>query len=1778
MKVINNKYILSNVLEEQYHWVKYHAYEKYNKEKKYNLKLYNASYNDVLMNIFIKEYLYSIKQIKHRGAISFYDFDIAEYIDGNKIDRPIYFSISGAEPHINTPLDQILNVENIQEFFASMYNVIDFLIFSYYRGFNTEMIESADLVIVKDKGFFQIKVLDPASLLESHFGELSNFSNPDEFKNYFLNSKSILSPVRLFHMFSEILEPLGDMEMAVAIKAYLKHFLTTYKSANLIEDEAIKVYQAFKDFLKAKIKNQTAIGMFYHNEKVALNLKGAMAGRRISYAYMTEVVKKFESKISSTKILLIRGEEGIGKTRFLRETDFYIKMLGKKRLFISGKGENHGEKTMAMIFSELVKEAASDLVQKYEEALSFVIPTMGEGANQSLYAFHESNLKMKMFRQLVGFLNELAAERQLYILVDDADTLDEDFMTFLNFMVEMPGKNNYLFILTETKQLKNVGFSEKSIESSNENIETIELLRLTINEIGEMIRNLLCVQDVPISYMAKMFKFAGGVPALIEQVLTKQLNNKELIKKEGQYNFEKADFNNIILESMSQHLLNDVIKGLSEEEQEILKYMALFNKMISLEIIEKIFEEKTNKIIITLMQLVDKGIFQVQLDDTGYTYTFTDQKLKLLLFYAIEEKEKQKMHGSIAEALMDYYNSREERLAKGLTLYEEICTHYIGTGKKEEALSKIIYFAEELNDKYGEFQSIYLWEKAFGLVESLQTSLDMKIYLSLAKAYDIIGKTHQAVTLLAQVIEKESIDFELSCDARMSYAKILIQKEDVEKAEVQIAYINKNKERIGDIEIIFQMVQHHNSILLKSRKYEDVLLQTAFCLEEAERIANKKYIGIFYNQIGLSLLFMVQVQSAESYFQRAVKALREIAHGTLLAKPLNNLGLIYAEYYFELEKAVDYYKEALKFSRESSRNTVTAGLLINIAQIYIIYGNFEEAEGMLCEAEKVATEVQDGERIFSAQVNLAVIFLRMGKFSKSYQYIQKIGKEKISILEQREDFIRYKTLLVEFSYSMSDLPQIESHSIDIQQSHNEFYRYFIYASQIWKILMEYHLSQEKFTDEILNFGQKIVNTPYYDLIRKFLLATSYVALNKKNFHIYQTYMDLDAQFQIKFDNEYFQIYREMLGYIYEEDIQSLERLLKRKELERFFKLSYYIIYQISTYYTENERHYEALNGYLSCLYKLLINIQDIDDVACYEGLLKGHSADAILMKIHEIKCSLDSDFKPIPPEELRDIGLFSENYKKLQLNTLFENETFLKTMPTPISAVSDVDTLITTLTEENEKNIDLMKALILSQTQGERCLITAFSQEDNDEYAELLHKEEWASHYRFNDFISNLQDNDVGFIIKKDIFEHNETDHLLRGNAMAAIFVPIYKTSHLLHKNNYERRNTRKKLQEEIIGFIFVETSNILNYFNEAHLDLLHVISHLIYIELRNYQLKMTSYIDKLTKVYTRQYFEREFSRIYAKYSDANATFSVIMADIDKFKNINDIFGHQKGDKILSAVSQIIKNNVRQSDVVGRYGGEEFIIILPDCNGEEAFYVAENIRRDIEANLKIDGSYKVTISQGISNFPLHTQMREEMIPKADQALYYAKDNGRNQTAIWNKGLSINNSRMDKLEGIVTGNIVQDQRMALVVMEISDIVIQKTTFEEKAYSILGRLLEYMEAWQGGIILLEPTGEIKNRYYRERKGESWIDKIAINENNFKQTIATRRGQFMIDWDSDSTGNQNLGAPNWQSMVMAPLIKEGENKGIIFFNVSAQQHEFGYKALNFLEFSAKIIAGIL
>jgi diguanylate cyclase (GGDEF)-like protein/PAS domain S-box-containing protein len=192
----------------------------------------------------------------------------------------------------------------------------------------------------------------------------------------------------------------------------------------------------------------------------------------------------------------------------------------------------------------------------------------------------------------------------------------------------------------------------------------------------------------------------------------------------------------------------------------------------------------------------------------------------------------------------------------------------------------------------------------------------------------------------------------------------------------------------------------------------------------------------------------------------------------------------------------------------------------------------------------------------------------------------------------------------------------------------------------------------------------------------------------------------------------------------------------------------------------------------------------------------------------------------------------------------------------------------------------------------------------------------------------------------------------------------------------------------------------------EVENDLRHAMdrlqSQLIEIGLLQNRLREQAIRDALTNLFNRRYLDETLERELARAAREGYALCIVMMDIDHFKNVNDVYGHEAGDIVLKKLSTLVTEQSRQGDFVCRYGGEEFVLVMPNISINVVKERARSLLGSISSLFVPFGQFNltITVSMGISWFPAHGETRIDLMRAADKALYIAKERGRNQAVIY----------------------------------------------------------------------------------------------------------------------------------------------------------------------------------
>lgn len=372
--------------------------------------------------------------------------------------------------------------------------------------------------------------------------------------------------------------------------------------------------------------------------------------------------------------------------------------------------------------------------------------------------------------------------------------------------------------------------------------------------------------------------------------------------------------------------------------------------------------------------------------------------------------------------------------------------------------------------------------------------------------------------------------------------------------------------------------------------------------------------------------------------------------------------------------------------------------------------------------------------------------------------------------------------------------------------------------------------------------------------------------------------------------------------------------------------------------------------------------------------------------------------------------------------------------------------------------------------------------------------------------ITDIAGNNIGYM---SVMESRETflstQKLTKRNAFLAMFLSAiviiilgFRFKNIIVKPIKNLENQIKKMEQENLLIHADVNADVPNEIINLTKSFNHMVDNIYEHKKENEELKIYANTDYLTSVYNHKYY---FESINDKIAEAHKQISIMFCDIDKFKLTNDTYGHEVGDFILIGIAKIIKDEVKDTGMVFRYGGEEFVVIMCDYTSEETLDKAEKIRKSIIRSQEIQkyaSYFPITISIGIASYPKHALDTEGLIKKADCAMCYSKQNGRNQSNIYNNNMNLflkyNNENIKK-------ELLIDSALAL-----AEAVDAKDDYTGKHSKMVSKY---------SILLAEKLGLTENEKNRLRIGALLHDcgKIGIPDNIIHKSQKLSDAEFTI-----------------------------------------------------------------
>lgn len=1782
MGLINKRYrILSKIYQHKY--ISTYLVSDLNegfKVKLLHLIDENSFTIELLKNL--NEVFVEYSNINTKSILKIYEFDVLKWWESDSVKEIKYFMtteyIEGSKNIID--FSNEITEENFIEVFVEFLRAINY---AHLKGYVYKNINPFNIRIKKENGKVKVYL---NNLIKSHF--IDPFLDKYDINLYF-KSKEILkgqhdskdSDIYAIGVIAAYLitgNIISGEEIRAKGTSIFKEDVNRIKVSDQFINKFYSIMFKMTDSLEKRYKSINEIiddinfifnkdyRKFDLKELEILKFKNAFIGREDEKRCIQQGIE------DNYRIFKVHGEGGIGKSRFLSHMGKCLNMHNVDVFTIYNKKNfNNGYMNdFYVLIKKVLSSSSTQIVEKYRDELEKVIPEFGENRNLNVDVIYRD--KEKIISRLSNFIYETLKDRKVIFIVDNINSISEFLQDFILYNIEKYRegdikKYDFYFIFSYSDEeiiynnkLKNFLYYIGKYCYKNKEIKIKGLKELEVISLLNRIFGIRSKEEnlTFITIIKKVVKKCYGNPLFIEETIKDLFLNEYIyINDKGLWSTKDKICNYELPYSIKEATLNQ-LKTIDIKSLYILKYISLFPKRgVSYKEIEN--SNKGYKVNEILNYLVNKGILICFYEGKDLIYDFSNRLLKRLVYDSMGEDEKYLMHKKVVSYLKKYslINFYDD---------EEFIFHLERTKDYDKVINYSILFANKLKKQGNIKKEIYYIEKALNISKKINGNLNKRYILTLrlGRLYYRYNNFHKSFTYYKKAlnISIRLSDLKKKVDVLNSILSIYSETSDLKKAFLVIKRIDEILKCIdykkGKLDML---VIKSNLCFLKGDQVKTI----DTCQKGLEVCDQYKsdHKGKLYNILGNVELNNANYNNAEKFYKLAYENLKEFYNVDGVARVLNNLGICNIYLTGSHGDPKKYFIEAKKIYEEKGYISETILPSYNLAEAYSKINNYEESILISKETLNICDEhkINIGYLLLCNQIfkNCFII----GKYKEAFYYYYKAGKyikhnkaNRFDVLDfyyngamffyelkdyekSIENIDKYLKICEEISYEGYDDLIILKHMIEFEKSYIDKKlknnKEFLHIISIIKCF-ENEVVREEFYIKLLHIVK-------YDEDSLQLLWKEILNSNKNK--------SLSERFI--FEKYYFSS-----KICKENKLEYLNEVLKNgdKNIKPILFMDVYG--ELGKYYLEEKDIYNAINNYVYAL-KILRKITKEVPEELRINFIKYNNLWALIEHILKVEeMFLNKNSFNINLDEIT-VESFGELFQFNMLKKLFKNNNFRKiyieghekNMGEKIKNKEDIIKEITSSPKINLENILKYLVEISLTTLGSIVF------EKNNKLEVLASTEK---NYKFrNQYIVNkckLEKKEV--ILDNKVFQEEELRDLQDIEVAICIPIPL---------NN---------LDDNMNAYIYVESDKLLYNLNNKFVGECKSLFNLLQFIIESYLNQLDANYDKLTMAFTRKYLEQCLNASIKKAEKNNKPLSIIMFDIDDFKKVNDKHGHKTGDLVLREVSKTVLSQLQENEFLGRYGGEEFVIILEDTDAEKAYLKSEKIRKSISSNLDLKNNVRVTVSLGVASYPMDSTSLWNLVGKADVALYNAKETGKDKTVQWSSSFVKEIKQNDEISWILKEDYIKDHSYMATLFECIDIINTKMHADIRRNTFLDKILTLFEGECISLFILDKEKSIKKRICR-KSSKIKLANNYFNEKLLEKSIRNQESTMLVDWSDIKERDPVTNIPNCYSVIINPLVKNGELRGVLYLKVPVKIKEFSVKEFNFTKVLCKLLVNI-
>ena len=1789
MDLINNRYRVIKLLNQNNLVSIYLVSDMQKENKTMQLHILNSEYIPKSLIHFYANQFIHFRKITCKYISKNFSFNRISYIDNKpQTGEQFYFT----SEYISTTEDLFTYIKNMNlaktlGIFIDLCKAVNYL---HLKGFihgslNADMVMIAEQyqgkkLMLKDLATVELEKYYPSGNTKSDTYYPSSVKKTDMKSDIYSLGLLLLTLIKkepLISCPSEELKNLNkhinrdDEGLFQLLYPILKKFL-------IIGEK--NPYNNLHDFILDLNKRlETDYSIVQKEEIEILHFHTELIGRKTATNKIFESYEKMITYQPRKRIFLVQGDTGTGKTRFLKELKFLFE-LEKAAVYPSFSLNSFEDSSKLMwmdILRKIIIDTDNKTVEKYGTELMEYFPELIDPETIGpLPNFKKKNSIYRLVNRITGFIRASIKNKSAIIMIDNIHHADEFTINTLDYLCsEFLENSDLLLVLSykDNQDFQNKDFIQKL--KKRQDSESLMMKPLTSEQSGKMLKNILSLPFTPVKLTNRIFSQSYGNPLFIREII-KDLYSRNVIyihHETGRWNIdlpEAQSYNSLEIPGSIEQALFNQLKDIDLNSMHVLSAISVFSNPVSVDMIGDLSGLREDIIESILYDLARKGILNRLISDSSYLYGFSNKVLRNIVYNKMSAGLKAEKHKKAAAIL-----EMESDISK-VTNLDELILHHELAGNKARCKHCYLENAKRMRNQKNFTSEISNLEKALPLMESNAERTELLLQIGA-----LYAETNDPKLALGYLKEAEYLSITASHipDTMYTYINLANVYSFLFDEEKTMEYLEKTKEILAvhyDLETYLEYKRIHSVLLVDKNKVDEA----AGLLQEIIDECGEKYPKVKGNatrQLAFIYVYKNRVKKALKLYNEAIKLLEKADYTRGILVALNNVGSIYHDFYEDTETAMKYYVKVRDLGEEYGISTSEVYGLTNIAEIFHQKHKFEMAYKHYNHALKKAKKFNFIDQVYYLYNSLVSVSLKMNKYRKAFHYYSLVEKELEKNPNKGVDIVNFYETSAELFQSVGDYPAAEEFNqkvIEFHKDRDNVESDTALAYQIINRLRSPDIIDDDYDAYVKKLLRIVSRFPNREL-KISTLSTAAVSLKMNKFRKAKQILSRAEKIITEETPEGI-----LAQYFYalgaaEKSTSAVTFLTTGYEYAKrsnCIDLVAKITKELGDYYLANENYFTAANYYLESCEIIKTIVSEIPDdykmnfingnslAGGFYGLRRIRYLNSLLLAEKKIDLtSLKSKVNSLA--EVEDVMNTDEvkNFLKNKSFMKYISSQHMKLLSKDIHSKADI---LMNVKGDTTKNLRMIINYLAGLTiatrgliimEGQHQALTVIASTDN-------HNRLPEDLFIFNQVRSSRQP----ILLKEGPRNHHVDGNTLQKNTSKVLCFPI--------STNDVQANVKET--SVLLGYIYLETDKIVNHFNEKGLRQTEELTNFLALLIEKYQLKLYASVDKLTGALSRKYLEDTLNDIMDHSRENSQIFSIIMFDLDGFKKVNDRYGHQTGDEVLRKVSGAIKDNLDQRYLLGRYGGEEFIIILPYANAEKAFSIAETLREKVKSQKILGDRQPVTISMGISSYPEHAQTVSGLIEKADQALYIAKESGKNKCQLWESDYASTAKPVNKLSGFLSGDELKDSRNIWALTELIQLTNKKMSGKEKVHYFLGRMIEIIEA-QYGYFLLTDKNKIIASYGRKAHEENWLTNFSLNQKIIEKVIENEKGMYMMNWNDINRAKIVNGVPEWDSFLAVPIMKYDTMKGIIYLSAPARKKEFGADELNIISVFSDLAA---